>query len=674
MAANHDVQQAAQQLAQLIAPLKRDIETLKRGQRTNQLPYSTINNGSLVITDANGIPRQTIGVQPDGTITTVDQNGEPPDIPSVPILSPAHHGLTVTWDGMTDVLGSPPSDFSHVEVHISETDGFTADATSLWGTLAKPGAFIATPLDLVEQYVVLVAVNTSGVPGPQSAQATAVPTDTGMSVVISDTPPVNPLDGDLWFDQANGYVLNQYENGQWSQYQYGTGALAENSVTTAQLTAGSVTAANVDVGILDGTVITAPTINGGQINAADLNISKGPGNAVLIWSGAPPTKQTFYGVNGTTVSWLCPPGVTSLSLVEAMGGGGGGASGINGASGTAGGGGGGGEYAAETNVAVTPGVTYTFTIGAGGVGSPTAVAPNGTAGGATTVTFDAVTITANGGGGGGGSVNDTAGAAGAGSTNTVHFSGGAGGSTLNTGQPFMGGGGGGGSSGAGGRGGGGGLGTVNGGGAAGAAGAAAPDGSSPGSRGGVGGYGGGNGGNGLNPGGGGAGGGAENGAIHGAGGNGAAGMVSITYASSNPVVIARLSADDSGLMGKGTAVDPTSGSNPVPETWKFATYGSNWSTVNQRPLRYMLLPDGTVNIDGNVMNAAAITASSGASQIITTVPAAYCPTRPIMIPAMNYTGSGSVCYVELEPNGQLTVYATLSASQQIRINGQYSTL
>lgn len=86
-------------------------------------------------------------------------------------------------------------------------------------------------------------------------------------------------------------------------------------------------------------------------------------------------------------SWLCPDGVTAIK-VEAYGGGGGGASGLS--TTRARGGGGGGAYAARTAVPVTPGSTYTVTVGTGG--------GQNVSGGQSTFTGDSsTTITAAGG-------------------------------------------------------------------------------------------------------------------------------------------------------------------------------------------------------------------------------------------------------------------------------------
>lgn len=216
-----------------------------------------------------------------------------------------------------------------------------------------------------------------------------------------------------------------------------------------------------------------------------------------------------------TFQWVA---TTSTVVATVVGAGGGGDNGFNQCAG------GGGELAQEASLAVTPGNSYTVVVGAGGPGgalqSTFGSALNGTAGGSSSITGDAVTVTGNGGGGGG---TSTGGTGGTGSANTVHHNGGAGGA-FNTGA----GGSGGGSSG-------GTLANGNVGGTTstntGANGGAAPAGGGAGGRGGNGGFGVDQAGfSGGTPGGGGGGGGrnTNNGAAH-SGGTGGPGQVQLVY-------------------------------------------------------------------------------------------------------------------------------------------------
>jgi hypothetical protein len=141
--------------------------------------------------------------------------------------------------------------------------------------------------------------------------------------------------------------------------------------------------------------------------------------------------QTVILTSGS--SWTVPSDVYSIT-VECWGGGGGGGaarnSGVTGNRRASGGGGGG--YTSRTFI-VTPGTTYSYTIGGGGSAGATSGGTGGT-GGSSTFTVGGTTITASGGVGGpgtSGSGNGTAAAGGAGGTGTngtINYSGGAGGS------------------------------------------------------------------------------------------------------------------------------------------------------------------------------------------------------------------------------------------------------
>jgi uncharacterized repeat protein (TIGR02543 family) len=122
-------------------------------------------------------------------------------------------------------------------------------------------------------------------------------------------------------------------------------------------------------------------------------------------------------------TWVCPPGVTSVTL-ELWGGGGAGGSAITSSGHCGGGGGGGGAYVQYTSVTVSPGSSYTVTVGGGGTSS----GGTSTGGGNSSITIASTTYTANGGAAG---VSETA--------SGNYGAGGAGGTAAGSGTPFAGG-------------------------------------------------------------------------------------------------------------------------------------------------------------------------------------------------------------------------------------------
>lgn len=436
-------------LTKVILDLQTRLAKLEAGARTSQLQHASITGTAITVYDEDGeTPLQYIGRQGDGTVGTVAVNGPVPPAPNSPAVTPGQLSLTVSWDGtFVDADGDPvprPTDVEGVQVHVSDTSAFEPSSATLRGVLSVAGDLVVQPLVIEPKYVVLVAVTSSKVTGDPSAEVTATPQD------------VVPGDGTI--------TETKIEDGAITTPKLAANAveadkIAANAVTAGKIDAGAVTAETIDATAIDGMTITGATIrtvssDGGLFVYDDeptlgnlivsvasqagtdhhgneypqgLNVNEGvisgsqitiePGDeGVFVYSNATVTKT--FGTPGAT-SWQAPAGVTSVK-VECWGGGGsGGSSGVP--AGDGGGGGGGGEYAAEPSVAVTPGNNYTVTVGAGS----TTASPGGTS----SFVGDAVTVTAHGGS----STNNRNGAAGGtGSTNTIHFNGGAGGNGSST--------------------------------------------------------------------------------------------------------------------------------------------------------------------------------------------------------------------------------------------------
>lgn len=154
-----------------------DLATVKRGQRRPQLAHSSIDSGALEVRDSAGVTRLRLGWLPDGTVGSIVEGGDPPPAPTAPGVSPMASGLIVSWDGdlVSDV--AMPSDFDHVNVYVSATDGFSPSLETFAGTIHRDGGTLpVAPLEIgTTYYVVLVGVGTGGVRGEPSAQASGVP-------------------------------------------------------------------------------------------------------------------------------------------------------------------------------------------------------------------------------------------------------------------------------------------------------------------------------------------------------------------------------------------------------------------------------------------------------------------------------------------------------------------
>jgi len=153
-----------------------------------------------------------------------------------------------------------------------------------------------------------------------------------------------PTDGSL----LGMYLVTASDSGTsnfYVNYSYGSATDATSSLTT--------------------TGYTTSNIASGTVSSNTLSSTYTPTSSSLVTatgtiSSSPTSGSITYSVAGT-YSWICPTGVTSVSVV-CIGGGGSGQTG-NGAF-TGGGGGGGLGY--KNNYSVTPGNSYTVVVGVGG--------------------------------------------------------------------------------------------------------------------------------------------------------------------------------------------------------------------------------------------------------------------------------------------------------------------
>jgi hypothetical protein len=132
----------------------------------------------------------------------------------------------------------------------------------------------------------------------------------------------------------------------------------------------------------------------------------------MLLAGVPFTPITNTYTSGTGASETIPLGAT-LCTIKVWGGGGSGAADVTNAAG-----GGGGGYSESDAISVTPGLTFIFTVGPGGISvTPTNGGHPGTGSSVSAGTQALTTMTANGGGGGvAGGAGGTGGTASGGTT------------------------------------------------------------------------------------------------------------------------------------------------------------------------------------------------------------------------------------------------------------------
>lgn len=415
-----------------LAALQARILQLERGANATQLDSASIENGALTINDADGNPVIVLGLQDDGSYAHNAVGQAVPEVPSTPAVAAGIQGVQVSWDGYMADGSSPAADLAGVQVHCSDDPAFIPGPASLQSTMIAPGTRPVVGLQAyVVYYICFVAVNEAGSTSPPTPLVSVAPQAVadnigageitaamvdfsiatgGINVTIGATAPSSPNVGDLFFDSANGYQMDQWNGTAWVTFQFGTGAIAANSVTADLIAAQAITAGLIAAGAIDGQVINGITINGSTISAADMQVS-GVNGGLFIYSSGGTIVQTFQAGGAP---WVCPAGVFTI-YAEGWGSAGGGAFGGGLSGGT---GGSSAEYAAEPALAVTPGNSYPWTWSPGGTGGASSGSPAGGNGGDLIFAGDTATLHAHGGFGASGI--GPPGAAGTGSTNTVH--------------------------------------------------------------------------------------------------------------------------------------------------------------------------------------------------------------------------------------------------------------
>lgn len=160
--------------ARSLAEVKTQLDTLRRAQANGlSAGLASVENANIQVKGPDGELRAVIGRHGDDTFAVSYVNGPAPPTPSAPNVVAHQLGLVVGWDG-TFPGAAVPADLARVDVHVSTVSGFTADATTVYGSLYAEGA-IPLPADSTAHYVRLVAVSTSDVASAPSAQVAGTP-------------------------------------------------------------------------------------------------------------------------------------------------------------------------------------------------------------------------------------------------------------------------------------------------------------------------------------------------------------------------------------------------------------------------------------------------------------------------------------------------------------------
>ena len=154
---------AIREMAEEMAKMRREIDMLKAGSRASQLGFSSINDGTLVIKDGQGINRLAIGKMGDGRFGVGAANADAPPRPGSFEVIPGTAGITIRWNG--EFVERKPSDFVFCDIYVSEVPmgpAWRPLVSKPVGQLLGAGDYVIAPLDpTIGYYFALVARNTS---------------------------------------------------------------------------------------------------------------------------------------------------------------------------------------------------------------------------------------------------------------------------------------------------------------------------------------------------------------------------------------------------------------------------------------------------------------------------------------------------------------------------------
>lgn len=202
-------------LGRTLASLETRVARLEAGLKAPQLSHSSVEDTHLPMYDSAGNLRARIGKHTDGSFALTYANGEVPTTPSTPSIIAAELSLIVFFDGLDDAGSALPADTSRVDIHESETAGFTPDGSTIRSSVPPTGGGRLLVLDNQVHYIKLVTVTTSAVPSVPSAEVSKTP------LLVSDID-VDSLTGETitgatirTSDSGRGIVLSAATNDQY---------------------------------------------------------------------------------------------------------------------------------------------------------------------------------------------------------------------------------------------------------------------------------------------------------------------------------------------------------------------------------------------------------------------------------------------------------------------------
>lgn len=164
----------SRKLADLMLEFDRRLARMESGTRAAQLGYSSVEDSYIEAYDSLGQARQRIGRQTDGTFSIIYSNGTAPPVPDGVNIAAGQLALVVQWDGSFVGGVDRPADFLRLDIHMSETEGYTPDSTTIRASIFDVGA-VSFFADSDTKYIRAVAVSNAGVPSAPTDELAILP-------------------------------------------------------------------------------------------------------------------------------------------------------------------------------------------------------------------------------------------------------------------------------------------------------------------------------------------------------------------------------------------------------------------------------------------------------------------------------------------------------------------
>lgn len=174
-----DNEQYRQTLAENLKSTQNRLAGMNSADRAAQLGFSSIEDSYVQVYDVLGQAKMLLGRQNDGNFAVTYQNGEPPPKTTPPLVTAHQLSFSIGWDGNLldgngEVYPERPTNVERVDVHVSETPGFTPTGATVIGSLTGEGA-VSVFADSDSHYIKLVAVTNADVIGPPSEETASIP-------------------------------------------------------------------------------------------------------------------------------------------------------------------------------------------------------------------------------------------------------------------------------------------------------------------------------------------------------------------------------------------------------------------------------------------------------------------------------------------------------------------